>query len=65
MPKGLWRTAGWGGVRGGDGEQGVPESRRVDPQGLRNHHVQVGQAFLEAAVVKGRLVMVVVVVWGL
>ena len=34
---------------------GLPESWRVHPQGLLNHHVQVGQAFLEAAVLRGQL----------
>lgn len=43
----------------GPGAQGVgvslPESRWVHPQGLSDHHVQVGQAFLEAAVLGGHL----------
>ena len=34
---------------------GLPESWWVHPQGLFNHHVQVGQTFLEAAVLGGRL----------
>ena len=34
---------------------GLPESRWVHPQGLFNHHVQVGQTFLEAAVLRGQL----------
>lgn len=42
------------GVQGGGAS--LPESRWVHPQGLCNHHVQVGQAFLEVAVLRGRLV---------
>lgn len=50
MPEGLWECVG------GVGEDtGLPESWRVKPQGLCNHHVQVGQVFLEAAVVRSRL----------
>lgn len=53
-PKGLWDAGARQGEEGGS--TGVPESRWVNPQGLRDHHVQVGQAFLEAAVVRRRLV---------
>lgn len=33
----------------------IPESWWVHPQGLCNHHVQIGQAFLQAAVPRGWL----------
>lgn len=33
----------------------LPESRWIHPQGLCNHHVQIGQAFLQAAVLRGWL----------
>ena len=39
----------------GRGGAHLPESRWVHPQGLCDHHVQVGQAFLEAAELRGHL----------
>lgn len=53
--KGLWGAGVLSRGRKGS-STGIPESRWVNPQSLCDHHVQVGQAFLEAAVVRGRLV---------